>query len=543
MRLIDLVREQAPKFNDDVARGFVTKELDKGEEYVKLVLLAASSSLPPEIEYVGPGNISTKEQFEVLLRENRAGRMGGSRESFEYARTSVYLMKCYYRFKGELIEQYVGLPFVEQGGILYIRGSVYSASPQLADIAMSVTSSEIYVPVTRDKLKFFRSTHTIRFNGMTTIGYVIWCSLYRDSKRNTSASSKTVVMYTAVVHYLLSKYGLTETAQRMGVSPYIVGTDQEERVRLMSEGYQVFETSGHSPRGLKVKTDSTKIWFAFPAATYNDKVDRNFITSVYYVIDHFPHRMSINELDNPVRWLILLAHAIFANGEKESILLELIRNHANSIENYIDAKCREWLILDGLAHVENIYDLMIEVANSYTHRKLEAAKTSTSVYGKYLIVNRKIHEDVTSGIFKCVYKLQQLVREYGDRLSKKNVSDAMRKFMNSRIILQLNKAEHPEVEPVSCPGAYMTYKITSRVVLQSSMTGSSKAVKMTFDSFAMGTDVSIAECCTMLAPTKAEATGRGHLNFFVKVDATGRIVQKEHLKNVTIPTQQMLMQK
>ena len=124
MRLIDLVREQAPKFNDDVARGFVTKELDKGEEYVKLVLLAASSSLPPEIEYVGPGNISTKEQFEVLLRENRAGRMGGSRESFEYARTSVYLMKCYYRFKGELIEQYVGLPFVEQGGILYIRGSV-----------------------------------------------------------------------------------------------------------------------------------------------------------------------------------------------------------------------------------------------------------------------------------------------------------------------------------------------------------------------------------------------------------------------------------
>ena len=141
---------------------------------------------------------------------------------------------------------------------------------------------------------------------------------------------------------------------------------------------------------------TTNIWIAFKKdENYNEAKIRDFVASLYYIIDHFPDRMTVNELDNPVRWLILLAHAIFANGEKESILLELIRNHANSIENYIDAKCREWLILDGLAHVENIYDLVIEVANSYTHRKLEAAKTSTSVYGKYLIVNRKIQSIVT----------------------------------------------------------------------------------------------------------------------------------------------------
>ena len=84
MRLIDLVREVTPKFNEDVARGYACKEMAEGEEYVKSVLKAASVSLPDEIEYVGPGSITTKEAFEVLLGENRGGR-NANRQSYEYA--------------------------------------------------------------------------------------------------------------------------------------------------------------------------------------------------------------------------------------------------------------------------------------------------------------------------------------------------------------------------------------------------------------------------------------------------------------------------
>ena len=545
MRLIDLVRETTPKFNPDIARGYASKEVREGEEYVRSVLKAASNSLPEEIEYVGPGSITTKEAFEVFLSEGRARRGSSNRQSYEYARSNIYLMKCLFRYKGELINpQYIGLPFLTEGGLMKITGSNYSVAPLLSDVAVSVTSSEIYVPVTRDKLKFYRSTHAIRFNGLTTIGYVIWSNLYKDSRRSTSNASKTVVLNTAVVHYLLAKFGLVETARKLGVTEFIVGDDEAERVNYMTAGYQVFESSKQTPRGLKYQADHTKIWFAFNPEHWNSQTEatnRDFVASFYYVVDHFPDRMTINELDNPVRWLVLLAHAVFANGEKETKLLELVRNHINSIEHYVDAKSREWFELDGIGHVENIYDLMIEIANSYTKRRFEAAKTSTSMYNKYLLVNRRVFSDIVSGIFTCIYKLQQKVRLRPDTFPRSDLETELKSHLNSRRILQLNQAKHPEVEPVSCPGAYMAYKVTTRLVLQSNTSNSSKAVKTIFDPFTMGNDVSIAECGMMLAPTKGESTGRGQLNLFTKVDnRSGKVLQKEHLKHITEPTQELL---
>ena len=547
MRLIDLVREKTPKFNPDIARGYASKEIAQGEEYVKAVLKAASLSLPDEIEYVGPGSITTKEAFEVMLGENRGGRNSANRQSYEYARSNIYLMKCLFRYKGELVDpQYIGLPFLLDGALMKITGSNYSVAPQLSDVAVSVTSSEIFVPVTRDKLKFYRITHAIRYNGLTTIGHVIWSNLYRDSRRDSSSLNKTVVINTAVVHYLLAKFGLTETARKMGVSEFVVGDSEEERVKYMSAKWQVFESSKQIPRGLKYQTDPTKIWFAFNPVHFNaqnEAVNRDFIAAFYYIVDHFPDRITINELDNPVRWLVLLAHAVFANGEKETKLLELVRNHINSIEHYVDAKSREWFELDGIGHVEDIYDLMIEIANSYTRRRIEAAKTSTSMYNKYLLVNRRVYSDIVSGIFKCIYKLQQKVRSRGDLFSRTELETELKNHLNSRRILQLNQAKHPEVEPVSCPGAYMAYKVTTRLVLQSNVSNSSKAVKTIFDPFTMGNDVSIAECGMMLAPTKGEATGRGQFNLFTAVEPrTGKVLQKEYLRYITDPTQELLKQ-
>ena len=523
------------------------KEVAEGEEYVKAVLKAASVSLPDVIEYVGPGSITTKEAFEVLLNGNRTGRAGSGNQSYEYARSNIYLMKCLFRYKGELIDpQYIGLPFLTDGALMKITGSNYSVAPQLSDVAVSVTSSEIFVPVTRDRLKFHRSTHAIRYNGLTTIGNVVWSNLYRDSRRDTSSASKTVVLNTAVVHYLLSKFGLTETARKMGVSEFTMGESEDERVKYMMSGWKIFESSKQPPRGLKYQADPTRLWFAFNPDHFNidnEAINRDFVASFYYIVDHFPDRMTMNELDNPVRWLVLLAHAVFANGEKETKLLELVRNHINSIEHYVDAKTREWFEMDGIGYVEDIYDLMIEMANTYTRRRIEAAKTSTSMYDKYLLVNRKVYSDIVSGIFKCIYKLQQKVRTRGDLFSKTELETELKNHLNARRILQLNQAKHPEVEPVSCPGAYMAYKVTTRLVLQSNVSNSSKAVKTIFDPFTMGNDVSIAECGMMLAPTKGEATGRGQLNLFTQVEArTGKVLRKEHLRHITDPTQELLKQ-
>lgn len=542
MRIVDLVREKAPKINANIARGYVVNELANGEEYILSVLKSASASFPPEIEFVGISPVSTKEAVEVLMNQTRAGRNGGNKLAYEYKRSDIYLIKILFRFKGELVEPvYIGLPFVRDGGLMKINGATYSVVPQLADIAISVTASEIYCPLTRDKLKFFRLTHSFRFNGLTTIGYCVYSNLYRDSKRKLTKSAKTVNMQTGLIHYLLSKYGLNNTFDKLGLSNYVYGFDDEAKESYYTKGWNVFEASGTLPKGSDNNLVPTKLWFAFPKDNFNEPIVRDTMASIYYILDHFPDRMTEIELDNPDRWLLLLAHAIFANGEKEAKLLELVSNHVNSISYYVDAKSKEWLAMGGLSEVNDIYDLMINMVLTYSRRKLDAEKNSTSMYGKHLLVKRRIYSDIVSHIFYLVYSIQQKKRNRGDAFSKQDLEIELKKHLNTRLILRLNRADHPEVEPVSCPGAYMPYRVTTRVVLQSSNAKSKKSAKVVFDSFLMGLDVSIAECGTMLAPSKSEMTGRGQLNVFTEVEpSTGKLIQKEHLKYITVPTQEML---
>lgn len=541
-RLVDLVRDKVPKINPDIGRGYVIKELSNGEEYILSVLKSAAASFPPEVEFVGITSVPTKEAFDVFMKQTRAGRNGGNKLTYEYNRSDIYLIKALFRFKGELVEPvYIGLPYVRDGGLMRINGTTYSVVPQLADIAISVTSSEIYCPLTRDKLKFFRLIHTFRFNGINTIGYCVYSNLYRDSKRKQTKASKTVDMQTGLIHYLLTRYGLNKTFERLGVLNYTYGFDDGEKEKYYAKGWNVFETSGKIPKSVNKDLTPTKLWFAFPKEDFNEPLIRDIMASVFYIVDHFPNRIDELTIDDSGRWLILLAHAIFANNEKETKLLELVTNHINSISYYVDAKSREWLSMDGLPNIETIYDLMEEMILTYTKRKLEAEKNSTSMYGKHLLIKRRIYSDIVSHIFYFVYSIQQKKRVRGDQFSKADLESELRKHMNSRIIMALNRSTHPEVEPVSCSGAYMLNRVTTRLVLQTASTKKNKSAKVLFDAFLMGLDVSIAECGTMLAPSKSESTGRGQLNIFTEVDPiTGKLIQKEHLKYITVPTQEML---
>lgn len=517
-RLVDLVREAQPKYNPDIARGYASKEIKYGREYIQDVLKVAFAKLPKEVEYLGAASCDTKETFKALLNSS-----GKQNRFYEYAPTDTFLIKLLFKFKGVDLEPiYLALAYVKDGGIMRITGSRYCISPYLADIALSVTATEIFVPLTRDRVNFKRSTHQIKYNGLTVIGNVVWCNLYRDSKRSQAKSKKTVVMNTTVVHYLFAKYGFTETAKRMGIEGLIVDDDDAGKMEFADKGYHIFESGRPKVKGTRAVGLPTRIWVAIHPSNLNEQA-RDFITSFYYVVDHFPDKVMVADLDDPTRWLILLAHAIFANGAKEALLYELIQYHIDSIEDYVDDVAKQWLHKGGVDNINDIYDLMVEIATSYSRRRQEASRNSTSSYGKYLLVNRYVYHDVVRGIFWAKYQLQAAIRNKGDNLTAGDITKILKANINTKTITKLNQSSHPEVEPASTPGPYMALKLTNRVVLQTSMRNKSKGSKLTFKPATDSLDASLAQCHEPLSPTKSEGTGRGYISCYLRPDENGSV--------------------
>lgn len=521
MNSYQLAQEKTPKFNPVLSRGYVLSQQHLMDWYVDQVWKAAAESFPPEMKYLRQSRCTPEEMY----RETTAKRNGGMR--YEFSRTDIYMNRYEFSYKGELMKpKYICLPYFQDGGLMRVMDAVYSIAPVLADQTISVTGKEIFVPLIRDKLKFYRNqVHSYMDNGQRTIGYVIWAELHRDKGLKRNRATKTVVMDTAIMHYILAKYGLAETIRFLGLPEIQFGMDDETRIALSHQGYRIFQTDGIRPKGYRGESPPTKLWFAVK----NELVDvavSAFMANIFYIVDHFPERIDMEYINTPERWTILLAHSIFASREKETVLLELIRTHLNSIEKYIDAVTKNWFMQDGLV-INTFYDLLAEIFKSISVRSITATDNSTSLYGKRLMVQRYVLSDITEMIFKTLYPIQTKVKNKGAECKIDDIEQVFRMTLKTRAIVRLNRSDHPEAESVSNPTGCMAYGITSRVVLQTPTGPKSPDV---FDPFTMGLDVSILEFMNYLGGSKSEPTGRKHLNFYPLVGPGGDLLRNEKFR-------------
>lgn len=533
MNITQLVKESTPKFNPVISRGYVTSQLRDVETYVDNILRSANKSMPEGLVFVQSRRCTPEEQY----KESSAKKNGGMR--YEFSKSDIYMVRYDFSYKGEPLKPvFICLPFVKDGGLMKIMGSTYSVAPVLADRSISVTSRNIYVPVPRDKLLFQRMTHIFRQNGNRQMGYVFWAKLYRDDKVKVSRAKKTVDMRCAIIHYLLGKFGLGETINRLGLPQMFYGVGYEGRDSYPSDEWTLYETDGVRQRGYKGNSAPTRLWLVCRNRDVSVLV-HNFIAALFYIVDHFPDRVDEQSLDAPLRWTRLLAHCIFASRERETVLLDLIVAHQNSVEQYVDIVATNWFKQDGL-DIENFYDLIAEIFRTYPERAINAASNSTSMYGRRLLVHRYVLADIVNMIFKTVYVLQTKAKSIVDKGNIPTAADmemVLKQKFSTRAIIKLNRSNHPEVESVSSPTQSMAYRLTTRTVLQSNISSQGGDC---FDAYTMGLDASIAEVANFYGSSKAEPTGRGVLSLYLNVGPTGNIIRDERFRDLIDSTQRLL---
>ena len=506
-RLFSRINQDTPRFNPAIAEGLARKQLESVEQYIDRVMRCAEVSFPPGLKYISCARCTPIEEYNIAtMRRNTT-------QQFELARCDMYLMKYFFELHGEELKpRYLYLPYVNEAGLIYMMGSLFSVSPVIADHAISVGKDQLFIPLNRDKLTFMRFLYHFRVDGQRDSAYVVWSQIYHPpTVRIPGKSRKTTMARTSNMHYLLCKYGFTRTfTEQAEAEAYCGYPDTINNERYPVEDWVICESAHLKPRGVNARMyRPSTVWVAIRRSQY-DLTTASMIAAFFYIADHFPDRVVPSDVDNVALWRVLLGHVYFSNTESEGKLLNKFNAHMASLDGYVDGMVREWFREDGI-HVDDIYELLMHLIKTYPYRITNSSRQISSMYGKRLTILRYLLIDIIKAIFEMLFAIQKAAQS-PKGLTKKDVDSIMTRKLKPRMIVHINQP-HAEVASVSSPTDNMIFKITSNIVLQSRARGgaAAKSKSTPFDNTKI-LDASIAEVGSYQHLPKTEPTGRNRIN-------------------------------
>jgi hypothetical protein len=516
-KLFDLVASQTPKFNDVIVNGLAVREMKYVEGYVDRIMRAASADFPPGLSYETYRRCTPQEE-QAINTERLSGQ-----STLELARSDVYMVKYFFKFNGEELRPcYLNLPFVNDAGIIHIRGSVFSIAPVMADKAISVGSDNIFIPLNRDMLTFNRQIQHFYRNGERESVYVVWSPIYHLKKVPGRTQLRAPVKgFTTLIHYLFAKYGLRRTFAEFANATVEVGEGDEINPEKFPPSEWVICTSTQrKPLGVRDKYYvGTNTRLAIRKSDYN-LTTMNLIGGFFYIADHFPQRVQAEYVDETILWRVLLGHLIFGGHGGEGKLQVDVDNHLKSLDGYLDNEAKLYLRSDDI-YAEDIYMLFMYIIDKFSHLVTQSTGAVSSMYDKRLMILRYVLKDITRGINKFMYRLNSNTKK---ALTANDIRKTMERFLKPNLIMGINKG-HGEVSSVSSPGDNKYFKITSAGIPQTDSSGGRSRSKTSLDDPANHLHSSIAEVGSFLTPGKSSPTGRGKLNPCLRIASDGLIVR------------------
>lgn len=517
-----MVDSDTPKFNRAVVDGLVCTYMEYSLEYIDRVIKTAMTH--PDIEYLGYQLCTPKEEYNEITK-NRSNR-----RTYDIAKSDIYLVKYMFAFKGEpLPPKYLYLPYVNDGGIIHLKGAKMHLNPVLCNKVISPSFNSLFVRLLRYKINFKRCYHAVYIDDIRQAGNVVWSDIYiRVASGKLPATTKA---NSTVIHYLLGKYGFNGVFEKYHGFIPVVGNDEINTKNYPKDKWVICRSTNFKPKThIEPVHDGVDIRVAIPKDKFNDSVKTTLI-GFYYVADHFPDRVKLDMLDSTYIWKILLGHILFSGSYGENKLFADIDEHYSTIDEYVDSIVREKLHESGCM-VNDFYDLLAYINANFNAFIMNNESSSLNMYGKSLEVLYWTLYEVTSDIFRVSFKLNK--PNLRSPMTHKNVIEIFNKNMRMRAIRSLT-SNGIVIEAVGYCGDNKYFKITSKVTEQESMNISSGGKSRT----SLGPDKHIhpsaIEAGNVLFLAKSDPTPCNKINPYIRLDLkTGTIVPNpkfEELRN------------
>lgn len=513
--LHQLMQREIPHVNPDIGNGLAVKHIPMVEKYIDSVMHSAAKGFPEGLEYLGCERCTPLEEFNYVSKKKNG------RRSVDVARSDIYLMKYHFKFKGvDLPPRYLYLPYVSDGGTMTISGSRYAVSPVLSDKIISPGLSNIFVRLLRDKLTFERQPYAIIIDNINETSQVIWSMIYHKPQ-SLKTLKATVKMNCALMHYLLCKYGFTETFKRYGGATPVIGEREINDTNYPNTDWVICRSTQVKPKGFgKGFYQATEIRVAIRKEEFTPLV-KSMITGFFYIVDHFPSRIMPTYVDNTRLWSILLGHILFSGSINEGTLYTDISKHFKSLDEYIDIIIAVKLKEIGY-ECNDIYHLFAIIIQNFNEWILDANEKVSSLYGKELSILYHVLYDITSAIFNLNFKLKSASKK---EITDKEIISTMNMVLKTGLIFSITR-QHVNMSTVSYSGDNKFFKITCIMVPQTSSNRmTAKKTRASISDPAKRLHVSVAEVGGYSNLPKSDPTGHARINPHLKIDDKGSVLQ------------------
>lgn len=532
-RLIDTV---TPKLNPRTAKGLAVEHLKEPEDYIHKVFLSAAKGFPVPFTYEGHSPAGPIEEFDEQKR--RAGSNRGSRAQYDTAPSYVFMEKFHFAFDNvPFPPRYLSLPYTGEAGTILIGGSRYVISPIMADRVISVGQDDVFVRLLRAKLTFKRLGYHFRINNKTETVNVVWSEIHngRSKAKGITGAGKAK---TTLMHYLLGKYGFTETFARFGHCSPVVGGPEINSNSHPPEEWTICSSSQMKPRSAFRGSYAPSTVHIAVRNSEMTPVVKSLLAGFFYIADFFPQRVipEARYLDSQRWWMIMMGQILFSSLTMEGQLADNIADHYHSLDYYIDIIVDQQLREIGIK-VDDLYQLFFIIMENFDNWVIDAADKLTSVYNKELNVRHFLMQDITSSIMNMNFRLNAAAKK---GLSRNEAESIMKNTLKSGKIFMIAK-NHGEVSTISAPGDNMAFKMTSLLIPQSE---SNKKAKR--NDRGILTDptklahVSIMEICCFSNLPKSGPDGRQRTNHCAPLGEDNVVGRHPHLIEETDGIQKRL---
>lgn len=514
-----------PHLNPLLACGLATAHMKECEVYIDSVFRIVAKSFPPELKYLGCRRCTPMEEY------SEASRSKSSKTTFDVARSNIYMMEYRFQFmEEEPIRRYIYLPFVEQAGTIYLSGSRFVISPVLADQVISVSLQSVFVRLLKAKLTFTRAAHNFKVDGISQSMRVVWAKIY-NKKPSKTAPKATTSGKSSLVHYLLAKHGMREMYRLYANCQPVIGGAEITREKYPQSDWVICESSGITPRNYKAYYSATPIKIAIPRSQWSEAVI-NITAGVFYVIDHFPDKVDLKDIDDPSLWRLLLGHIIWSGHIGAGKLINDVQDHIQSLDEYLDTQHARKLRDIGYES-RDIYHLMYHIINNFDAWSLTAEDRVSTMYDKELSVLQFVCYDLISAINQLYFNIiSAKKKDYANSTStarsfnRVKIERLMSMNISQGLVYGLPKEQHGEVSTTGTSGDNMALKVTSLLVPQSKSTKTSAGKSRTsLDDPTKRLHVSIAEVGGCWTLPKSDPDGRSRLNPTVQISDTGLVLR------------------
>lgn len=341
------IADNMPKFNEYALKTFVRKQINSAPDFIDMVYREAVKLVNGVVVYHGYDILTPTERIEYELNVPQA-----KKPMLQVAISELQLVRFKFTYDGVYYYTHFYTPYLLHD-MLVVNGKHYGLIKTITDQVFSHTKNGgLQVRPIRHLLEFNRSRQfrlTSVHRGVLSSEFIIQAGLWHKRKQGKRLCDFTVL------HYLLCKYGFTNTMLKFGLSgddikftDYVGPNDDQE--------YDYFAARISPKKGV------IDLYLRVRSTLLVDTTIRKLVANLLYLLTHFGFQ-TVETLMTPDGhdFRVMLGRILNAQGSHdESKARSDADNHIVSVDHFIDPLTKARFHTFGLK-VDNIYDLLLYI--------------------------------------------------------------------------------------------------------------------------------------------------------------------------------------